>query len=182
MQTPVSTLRRIAAALFAVALFTAPVVAPALAQVTGEIEAAARLSGDTPAQRDARTAVAKNFYDSNSMGTRFTDDLKGIDLSQPVEVIGFPDGTQWFQFVRDGAKYLGNFFSPSAQVQPTCLGISGTGRVQVTATLPAGQGLQSIAAPIVDNWTTQGVSVQTEGGCTQVVVNNDTKTKATFTK
>lgn len=173
--------KRFAVALLAAALLAAPVAAPVLAQ-TAEQVAAAKAPGDTPAQRDARAAVAKGFYDANGMATRFNDDLKGIDLAKPVAVIAFPVGTQWYQFVRDGSKYLGNFFSPSPQALPTCLGISGTGRTQVTASLPAGSGLQSVAAPIVDTWTTPGVSVQTAGGCDQVVVNNDTKTKATFVK
>lgn len=174
-------LKKVAAAFLAAALLAAPVAGSALAQ-TAEQTLAAKTPGDSPTQRDARAVVAKGFYDSNGMATRYADDAKGIDFAKPVEVVAFAAGTQMFQFVRDGAKYLGNFFSPSAQALPTCLGISGTGRTQVTASLPAGQGLQSVAAPIVDNWTTQGVPVQTEGGCTQVVVNNDTKTKATFVK
>ncbi|HRQ83280.1 MAG TPA: polymorphic toxin type 46 domain-containing protein, partial [Azospirillaceae bacterium] len=121
-------------------------------------------------------------YDANGMATRYADDAKGIDFAKPLEVIAFPAGTQWYQFVRDGSKHLGAFFSPSPQALPTCLGISGTGRTQVTAALPAGAGLQSVAAPIADTWTTPGVSVQTAGGCAQVVVNNDTKTRATFVK
>lgn len=175
-------LRRIGAALLAAALLSAPALSSAMAEVSAAAALSAKTPGDSQAQRDDRTAVAKDFYDSNGMAVRFADDLKGVDLSKPVEVVSFPAGTQWFQFIRDGAKYLGNFFSPSAQALPTCLGISGTGRTQVTATLVAGKGLQSIAAPIVDNWTVSGVSVQTEGGCAQVVVNNDTKTKATFVK
>lgn len=182
MHSSVSLLRTAAAALFAVALLAAPVAAPATAQVSADAETAAKAPGDTPLQRDARTAVAKNFYDSTGMGTRFADDLLGIDLSKPVEVIDFPAGTQWFQYVRETATHLGNFFSPSAQALPSCLGISGTGRKQATAVLPEGKGLQSTAAPIVDSWTTPGVSVQTPGGCTQVVVDNAAKMKATFAR
>lgn len=174
-------IKRFAVALLAAALLAAPVATPVLAQTAEQI-AAAKAPGDTLAQRDARAAVAKGFYDANGMATRYADDAKGIDFAKPVAVIAFPVGTQWYQFVRDGAKYLGNFFSPSPQALPTCLGISGTGRTQVTASLPAGSGLQSVAAPIVDTWTTPGVSVQTAGGCDQVVVNNETKTRATFVK
>lgn len=180
-------MRRVAAAVFVVALSVAPAAGPAFAQVaaaalSAEVENAAKAPGDTPVQRDARTAVAKAFYDSNGMQSRFAGDLAGIDLGKPVQTISVSAGTQMYQFIRDGAKYLGNFFSPSAQALPTCLGISGTGRTQVTATLPAATALLSTAAPIVDTWTTQGVSVQTEGGCAQVVVDNTTKTKATFVK
>ena len=53
--------------------------------------------------------------------------------------------------------------------------ISGTGRAEYKAVLPAGQGLKSVAAPIVDSWTTPGTSVQTKGGCAQVVVPNTVK-------
>lgn len=179
--------RGVLTAAFAVALLAAPAAGPAFAQVaaaalSAEIENAAKAPGDTPAQRDARTAVAKAFYDSTGMSSRFAGDLAGIDLGKPVQMIPVSAGTQMYQFIREGAKYLGNFFSPSAQAQPTCLGISGTGRTQVTATMPAATALLSTAAPIVDTWTTQGVSVQTEGGCAQVVVDNNTKTKATFTR
>ncbi len=181
------TTRRAAALLLAAALSLAPVAGPAFAQVaaaalSADVENAAKAPGDTPAQRDARTAVAKAFYDSTGMASRFAGDLAGIDLGKPVQMISVPAGTQMYQFIRDGAKYLGNFFSPSAQALPTCLGISGRDRTQVTAALPAATALQSTAAPIVDTWTTKGVSVQTEGGCAQVVVDNTVKTKATFVK
>jgi hypothetical protein len=178
---------RVAALLLAAALSLAPAAGPAFAQVAAaalslEVENAAKAPGDTPVQRDARTAVAKAFYDSTGMASRFAGDLAGIDLGKPVQTISVSAGTQMYQFIRDGAKYLGNFFSPAAQAQPTCLGISGTGRTQVTASLPATTALLSTAAPIVDTWTTAGVSVQTEGGCAQVVVDNTAKTKATFVK
>lgn len=181
------TSSRVAALLLAAALSLAPAAGPAFAQVaaaalSAEVENAAKAPGDSPVQRDARTAVAKAFYDSTGMASRFAGDLAGIDLGKPVQTISVSAGTQMYQFIRDGAKYLGNFFSPSSQALPTCLGISGTGRTQVTATLPATTALLSTAAPIVDTWTTAGVSVQTAGGCAQVVVDNTAKTKATFVK
>jgi len=63
--------------------------------------------------------------------------------------------------------------------QPDCLGISSAGRAEYKAVLPAGQGLKSVAAPIVDSWTTPGTSVQTAGGCAQVVVPNSVKAGVT---
>lgn len=173
------TLRRGAALLFAAVLLAAPVAGHA-APPSAAIQKAAAAPGDSPAQRDARAAVATAWYSDNGMPNRLAGDLPGIDLGKPVQVIDVPANAAMYQYIRNGAIYLGNFFSPSQAAQPDCLGISGTGRMQVRATLPANTALQSIAAPIVDTWTTQGVSVQTAGGCAQVVVNNTTKTKATF--
>lgn len=174
-----ATLRRGAALLFAAALLAAPLASHA-APPAAAIQQAAAAPGDTPAQRDARTAVATAWYGDNGMANRLAGDLPGIDLGKPVQVINVPANSVMYQYIRNGAAYLGNFFSPSLNAQPTCLGISGTGRVLARATLPANSALQSTAAPIIDTWTTQGVSVQTDGGCTQVVVNNVAKTSSTF--
>ncbi|PWC37598.1 polymorphic toxin type 46 domain-containing protein [Azospirillum sp. TSO35-2] len=151
--------------------------APTPDQVT-----AAKAAGTSADQLNARVVVASYFYASTDLtSARYGDDAKDIDFSKPVEVMEVPAGTTWFQYVRTGydSVRFGNFFSPVVTATPDCLGISGAGRAEYKAVLPAGQGLKSVAAPIVDNWTTPGTSVQTQGGCAQVVVPNSVKAGVT---
>lgn len=176
-------------------ILAAAVVAAGMASVAGQasaepvaagrfndrLEDLAKTPGDTAAQREARRNVATVYYATAGMMERFPGDLKGIDLGKPVALATVDGGAIMYQFVRNGGRYLGNFFSPIQAVEPTCLGISGAGRTQVPATMPRANALRSIAAPIVDTWTTQGVAVPTEGGCAQVVVDDDAKKAATFT-
>ncbi|MFP5515289.1 MAG: polymorphic toxin type 46 domain-containing protein [Alphaproteobacteria bacterium] len=145
---------------------------------TADQVAVAKAAGASADQLNARVVVASYFYASTDLTTaRYADDAKGIDFSKPLEVIDIAAGTTWFQYVRTGYDTVrfGNFFSPVVTATPDCLGISGTGRAGYKAVLPTGQGLKSVAAPIVDSWTTPGTSVQTKGGCAQVVVPNSVK-------
>nr|WP_295837890.1 polymorphic toxin type 46 domain-containing protein [uncultured Azospirillum sp.] len=149
---------------------------------TAEQVIAAKSAGTKADQLNARVVVASYFYASTDLtSARYTDDSKGIDFSKPLEVIDVAAGTTWYQYVRTGYDSIrfGNFFSPVVTATPDCLGISGTGRAEYKAVLPAGQGLKSVAAPIVDSWTTPGTSVQTKGGCAQVVVPNTVKAGVT---
>ncbi|ALG71258.1 hypothetical protein VY88_02255 [Azospirillum thiophilum] len=149
---------------------------------TPEQAAVAKANGARADQLNARVVVASYFYASTDLtSARYGDDSKGIDFSKPLEVIDIPAGTAWFQYVRTGYDSIrfGNFFSPVVTATPDCLGISGAGRAEYKAVLPAGQGLKSIAAPIVDSWSTPGTSVQTQGGCTQVVIPNSVKAGVT---
>lgn len=149
---------------------------------TAEQAAAAKAPGASADQLNARVVVASYFYASTDLtSARYADDSKGIDFSKPLEVIEVAAGTGWYQYVRTGydSVRFGNFFSPVVTATPDCLGISGAGRAEYKAVLPAGQGLKSVAAPIVDSWTTPGTSVQTAGGCAQVVVPNSVKAGVT---
>ena len=157
---------------------------PGIAQTapTAEQAAVAKATGSSADQLNARVVVASYFYASTDLtSARYSDDSKGIDFSKPLEVIDIPAGTTWYQYVRTGYDTVrfGNFFSPVVTATPDCLGISGAGRAEYKAVLPSGQGLKSVAAPIVDNWTTPGTSVQTAGGCAQVVVPNSVKSGVT---
>ncbi|CBS86764.1 polymorphic toxin type 46 domain-containing protein [Azospirillum lipoferum] len=157
---------------------------PGIAQTapTAEQVAVAKATGSSADQLNARVVVASYFYASTDLtSARYADDSKGIDFSKPLEVIDIPAGTIWYQYVRTGYDTVrfGNFFSPVVTATPDCLGISGAGRAEYKAVLPSGQGLKSVAAPIVDNWTTPGTSVQTAGGCAQVVVPNSVKSGVT---
>ncbi|BAI71863.1 hypothetical protein AZL_012250 [Azospirillum sp. B510] len=143
---------------------------------------AAKSPGASAEQLNARMVVASYFYASTDLtSARYNDDAKGINFSKPLEVIDVAAGTTWFQYVRTGydSVRFGNFFSPVVTATPDCLGISGAGRAEYKAVLPTGQGLKSVAAPIVDSWTTPGTSVQTQGGCAQVVVPNSVKAGVT---
>lgn len=167
------------AATFALGLTMASAL-PGLAQTapTAQQVTAAKSAGSSAEQLNARVLVASYFYASTDLtSARYADDSKGINFSKPLEVIDVPAGTTWYQFVRTGYDSIrfGNFFSPVVTATPDCLGISGAGRAEYKAILPTGQGLKSVAAPIVDNWSTPGTSVQTKGGCTQVVVPNSVK-------
>lgn len=176
-----SRILKAAALAFGLALITA---LPGYAQTapTTEQVIAAKTAGSSADQLNARVVVASYFYASTDLTTaRYTDDSKGIDFSKPLEVIDVTAGTTWYQYVRTGYDSIrfGNFFSPVVTATPDCLGISGAGRAEYKAVLPAGQGLRSVAAPIVDSWTTPGTSVQTKGGCAQVVVPNTVKAGVT---
>ncbi|CAO3421515.1 polymorphic toxin type 46 domain-containing protein [Azospirillum endophyticum] len=145
---------------------------------TAEQMEAAKAAGTTADQLNARVVVASYFYAATDLtSARYADDSKGIDFSKPLEVIDVAEGTIWYQYVRTGYDSIrfGNFFSPVVTATPDCLGISGAGRAEYKAVLPAGQGLKSVAAPIIDSWSTPGTSVQTQGGCAQVVVPNSVK-------
>lgn len=157
---------------------------PGHAQTAPTVEqaAVAKAPGASADQLNARVVVASYFYASTDLtSARYADDSKGIDFSKPLEVIDVAAGTGWYQYVRTGydSVRFGNFFSPVVTATPDCLGISGAGRAEYKAVLPAGQGLKSVAAPIVDSWTTPGTSVQTAGGCAQVVVPNSVKAGVT---
>lgn len=177
--------RSISGAVFALFLslaVTLPGQGHAQSAPTPEQAAVAKAAGTSADQLNARVVVASYFYASTDLtSARYADDSKGIDFSKPLEVIDIPAGTVWFQYVRTGYDSIrfGNFFSPVVTATPDCLGISGAGRAEYKAVLPAGQGLKSIAAPIVDTWSTPGTSVQTQGGCTQVVIPNSVKAGVT---
>lgn len=149
---------------------------------TAEQVAVAKAAGSSAEQLNARVVVASYFYASTDLtSARYADDSKGIDFSKPLEVIDVTAGTTWYQYVRTGYDSIrfGNFFSPVVTATPSCLGISGTGRAEYKAVMPVGRGLKSVAAPIPDCWTVPGTCVQTQGGCTQVVVPNTVKAGVT---
>lgn len=136
----------------------------------------AKEPGTSPEKRAAREKVARDFYsDHPSLGEdRFEQDVKGIDLDEPVEVVSFPPPPTMKQHVREGGK-PGVFFDPVGDQEPESLGINGGGRVAKEFSTPPGEGLKSTAAPIVDDWTDPANPLETPGGGTQIVVDKETR-------
>ena len=137
----------------------------------------AKSPGSSPEQIAARKKVAKAFYSSEpSLGEkRYKQEIKGIDLSQPVEVVEFPPPDTMQQYVRETHQKPGNFFDPVGGQSADSLGISDEGRVQKTFKTPKGKGLISTSAPIEDKWTNPDNPVMCDGGGKQVVVGSETK-------
>jgi hypothetical protein len=144
------------------------------------IEDIAAADGDTPAHREAREKVAKDFFDRNGMGG---DDLslsKGINMNRPVEVVKYPPPGQVHQYVRNSsAEYptpgIGNWVDPKGGQTGNQLGLNDDPayRTRTPLKVPASadgsqrEALQSTAAPIVDDWTHKPTPVNTDGGGTQ---------------
>jgi len=105
--------------------------------------------------------------------------IKGIDSSKPVEIVNFPPPDTMTQYVRKNSNKVGNFFDPVGGQSANSLGLSDKGRELKKFKTPNGIGLKSTAAPIVDNWTTPGSEVSTEGGGSQIVVGSDMRGKFT---
>lgn len=158
----------------AIGLFKAPSVIP-----TAEDIELAKSAGDSPEQIAARKKVAKAYYESEpTLGEkRYKQDVKGIDLSKPVEVVEFPPPNTMKQYVRETHQTPGNFFDPVGGQSADSLGISNEGRVLKTFKTPKGKGLKSTAAPIRDDWTNADNPVMCKGGGTQIIVGSDTKKK-----
>ena len=137
--------------------------------------------GTSPAHRAAREKVVRDFYqDRPGLGAdRANQDLKGIALDKPVRVVSFPPPDTMTQNVRAKTKRPGAFFDPVGGQSPESLGISGSGRVPVVFKTPPGEGLQSTAAPIVDNWTDSANPLFCNGGGTQLTVDSNTLAKFT---
>ncbi len=153
--------------------------APGSSAPTPEDVELAKTPGNTPEQRAARTKVAKAFYKSEpSLGEkRFKQQVKGIDLSQPVEVVEFPPPDTMQQYVRETHQSPGNFFDPVGGQSADALGVSSEGRVSKTFKTPKGKGLMSTSAPIKDDWTNADNPVMCKGGGKQIIVGSDTKSK-----
>lgn len=154
----------------------APPVAPV---VTDAERALAASSGDSPDQIAAREKVVQDFYNGKpGLGPdRASQDLKGIDLNKPVQVVDIPPPPQMSQYVRKTSGKPGNFFDPIGNQTGDQLGLNDDPsiRVQKAFATPKGQALRSTAAPIVDNWTDPKNPIHTKGGGTQMVVDSATR-------
>ena len=171
---------------------SAPVPAPTPAE-----RALAAAPGNTPAQRDAREKVVRHFYEGRpglgqaradqDMGVggsppRANGNPKGygIDLSGPVEVVDMPPPAQMQQYVKSHG-HPGNFFDPNGGQSGDQLGLNDDPAIRqsktfnVPTTDPKQQGLRSQNGPIVDDWTDPSNPVATNGGGTQMTVDDTTK-------
>jgi uncharacterized Zn-binding protein involved in type VI secretion len=166
----------------AVAAATAPPAAPppaAAPTVTDADRALAASSGNSPDQIAAREKVVQDFYNGKpGLGPdRASQDLRGIDLNKPVQVVDIPPPHQMSQYVRKTSGKPGNFFDPLGNQTGDQLGLNDDPniRVQKAFATPKGKALRSIAAPIVDNWTDPKNPINTKGGGTQMVVDSATR-------
>ncbi|WP_188407615.1 polymorphic toxin type 46 domain-containing protein [Agarivorans gilvus] len=141
--------------------------------------------GDSPKQIAAREKVAREYLENNGFTKEQIHDALGapdgskdggIDFTQPVEVISFPPPESMTQHVKSHG-YPGNWFDPNSNQVPDSLGISGEGRTVKKFKVVESTGLKSVAKPVIDNWTTPGVDVHCRGGGTQLLVNDDTKSR-----
>lgn len=117
----------------------------------------------------ARLQVAKVFYDQTGWPTEKKENhLRGIDFSQPVEVVTLPAGTELLQWV-DPHQAQGNYFDGDAppeklglypeSVQPRVLKLYRLARDT--------QLLRSTAAAIRIDWVKDKASMVVPGGATQ---------------
>lgn len=144
-------------------------------------------------RKEARYAVAYQFYAAHSGGklkpSQILSHIKGIDLGQPVAVRSFAKKTLHQRSI-PGAG-VGQYFTLEPGVAPERVGVSSVayGLVdgkpspppvvreprEVTFGEPV-LGLQSTAAPIVDDWSFKepgkdpALVVYCEGGATQVMI------------
>ena len=114
----------------------------------------------------AQRSVALDFYAANGFSNaRAFEHMRGIDFSQPVEVVTLPKGTEVVQYKLPGAP-VGKYFSPPEAVGSS-VGIytSGRQRVSFFATRDV-RALKSKAAPMVDDYSMaeHGWQIETEGG------------------
>jgi len=154
---------------------------PAVNVPTTDEQALAAQPGSSPEQIAAREKVVRNFYEGKpGLGAdRASQDLKGIDLTKPVEVVDIPPPPTMTQYVRKATGKPGNFFDPLGNQPGTQLGLNDDPAIRVAKTFktPKGQALKSTAAPIVDDWTNKAKPVKTAGGGTQMVVDSATRDK-----
>lgn len=145
--------------------------------------------GNSPEHRRARKAVAGYYYLStqgllpasvaDSKQKRqavLQDELKGIDLSKPVEIVKLPPPDKLVQHVRTGKKARpGRFFDPLGNQHRANLGINPDKklrrRIEFTADKESSiTGLRSTAAPIIDTWTDPKNPIETKGGGEQLMI------------
>jgi RHS repeat-associated protein len=144
------------------------------------IEDIAAADGDTPAHREAREKVAKDFFDRSGMAADYDFSRRGINMAKPVQIVKYPPPGHVHQYVRNpSAEYpkpgLGNWVDAKGGQTGNQLGLNDDPAYRTPATLrvpPAADGsqreaLQSTAAPIVDDWTHKPTPVKTDGGGTQ---------------
>jgi hypothetical protein len=144
----------------------------------------AKSEGASLEQMEARKKVAKKFMEENhftdtqietAIGSEDGTVDGGFDLTKPIEIVSFPPPEMMGQYVR-GHGYPGNWFDPIGNQPATSLGLSNEGRTYKSFKAPKGKGLKGVAKSVVDTWTNKKNRVKTEGGGTQLFVNDNVKT------
>ena len=125
-----------------------------------------------------RQEVANTFYKSQGIApVDIPSHLRGIDFTQPVEVVTVNRSKLAFQYSTPGAPQ-GRYYSFDPNVLPSNLGVSpyglqySTGQIvpklqNTYMTLDRVQMLRSTSAPIMDTWSARGTSYYAFGGGTQ---------------
>lgn len=144
-------------------------------------------------RKEARYAVAYQFYAAHAGGklkpSQILSHIKGIDLGQPVEVRSFAEQTLHQRSI-PGAG-IGQYFTLEPGIDPERVGVSSRAYGLVDGAPrpppvdreprevvfePPALGLQSTAAPIVDDWSYKepgkdpALVVYCKGGATQVMI------------
>lgn len=165
-------------ALASAAVADAPATS-AVSAVTDEERALAAKAGTSPEQKAAREKVVREFYkDKPGLGDdRASQDLKGINLDKPVQVVDIPPPAKMSQYVRKTSGKPGNFFDPVGNQTGDQLGLNDDPKIRMSKSFatPKGKALRSTAAPIIDDWTDPKNPVNTKGGGTQMVVDSATR-------
>jgi hypothetical protein len=116
-----------------------------------------------------RQQVAESFYKEVGYNDkRVADHMRGIDFSQPVDVVTIPKGTEAIQYQIPGAP-LGNYFAlpgtPGNKLGFYTSGREATSYVS-TQDIPV---LRSFASSTIDDWSMKdyGWEIEAPGGATQ---------------
>ena len=123
----------------------------------------------------AREALARDFYRNTGWDeARISKNLRGIDFSQPVDVVTLPKGTKLSQWNYPGE--MGNYYTDLG-AGPENLGVYTRGRVESVVSLQDDmQALRSITANATDTWSvppnefSPGLSVEAPGGGIQYFI------------
>jgi len=117
----------------------------------------------------ARRSIAEKFYRESGFSEAATaEHIRGIDFTQPVDVVTIPSGAKVIQYQIPGGPQ-GNYYAPVG-TPGNRLGFYTSGVEAVTYT--AGENvraLRSTAATTIDDWSMRayGWEIETTGGGTQ---------------
>ena len=141
-------------------------------------------------RREARVRDAYAFYRKGWSGGKEADivsQLAGIDFNFPVNAaLTLDAGTLLASFRHPKiSAFRGRYFSRyEDNAKPTQNGVSARATLrtmpkirakvknlyEVVKPVPAGEALESISAPVVDNWSVEDIPEITRGGATQIFI------------
>lgn len=132
---------------------------------------------------DRKKTAIKMYKNSKLNNDEIKDQLRGIDFKQDVEIVKILKGTKLEQWQVSG-RNKGNYFALPGS-HPSGLGISATAQdsngliVSKSAKLYSANSasedltaLKSTANSVIDSWSIPGENIGTEGGLTQLYIND----------
>lgn len=135
--------------------------------VTEEEIALAGAAGQSPAQIDARKALAEAFLKETGAEGALNNIIGkdgGADLTKPFILREFAKGDSMAQWYRERGK-PGNWFDPIGDQDPSALGLNSVGRQGGTFTAPGpGYALETTARKVDEFWSVKGMTRETDGG------------------